>query len=150
MGKYVCFLAVCVVMLSSCYNDDDLKNSISGLEDRMDKLEASLQSVQTDISTLKTLTDALSQNKSIASVLENEDGSYTIKFSDKTEVTIRNGENGYLISLPEEDKERIEALRKGIVDLFKQDLEKCHSVSYEVAKDFLTCNVQEKWREAVC
>lgn len=60
----------------------------------MDKLEASLQSVQTDISTLKTLTDALSQNKSIASVLENEDGSYTIKFSDKTEVTIRNGENG--------------------------------------------------------
>lgn len=78
MGKYVCFLAVCVVMLSSCYNDDDLKNSISGLEDRMDKLEASLQSVQTDISTLKTLTDALSQNKSIASVLENEDGSYTI------------------------------------------------------------------------
>ena len=61
MGKYVCFLAVCVVMLSSCYNDDDLKNSISGLEDRMDKLEASLQSVQTDISTLKTLTDALSR-----------------------------------------------------------------------------------------
>ena len=81
-------------MLSSCYNDDDLKNSISGLEDRMDKLEASLQSVQTDLSTLKTLTDALSQNKSIASVLENEDGSYTIKFSDQTEVTIRNGENG--------------------------------------------------------
>ena len=97
MGKYVCFLAVCVVMLSSCYNDDDLKNSISGLEDRMDKLEASLQSVQTDISTLKTLTDALSQNKSIASVLENEDGSYTIKFSDKPEVTILNGENGGII-----------------------------------------------------
>ena len=94
IGKCMCFLAVCVMTFSSCYNDDDLKNSISGLEDRMDKLEASLQSLQTDISTLKTLTDALSQNKSIASVLENEDGSYTIKFSDKTEVTIRNGENG--------------------------------------------------------
>ena len=63
---------------------------------------------------------------------------------------IRNGENGYLIELPEEDKDRIEALRKGIVDLFKQDLEHCHSVSYEVAADFLTSNVQEKWREAVC
>lgn len=95
MGKKVFFLlTVCMVAFTSCYNDDDLKNSISGLEDRMDKLEASLQSVQNDISTLKTLTDALSQNKSIASVLENEDGSYTIKFSDKTEVTIRNGENG--------------------------------------------------------
>lgn len=87
-------MAVCVVMFSSCYNDDDLKNSISGLEDRMAKLEASLQSIQSDISTLKTLTDALSQKKSIASVLENEDGSYTIKFSDQTEVTIHNGENG--------------------------------------------------------
>ncbi len=63
---------------------------------------------------------------------------------------IRDGENGYLMPLPEEDKDRIEALRKGIVDLFKQDLEHCHEVSYEVAKDFLTCNVQEKWREAVC
>lgn len=63
---------------------------------------------------------------------------------------IRDGENGYLMPLPEEDKDRVEALRKGIVDLFKQDLGKCHEVSYEVAKDFLTCNVQEKWREAVC
>lgn len=63
---------------------------------------------------------------------------------------IRNSENGYLIDLPEEDKDKIEALRKGIVDLFKQDLEHCHEVSYLVAKDFLTCNVQEKWREAVC
>ena len=92
--KMFFLMAVCIVMFSSCYNDDDLKNSISGLEDRMDKLEASLQNVQSDISTLKTLTDALSQNKSIASVLENEDGSYTIKFSDKTEITIRNGGNG--------------------------------------------------------
>jgi poly(glycerol-phosphate) alpha-glucosyltransferase len=63
---------------------------------------------------------------------------------------IRNGENGYLMPLPEEDKDRVEALRKGIVDLFKQDLVKCHEVSYEVAKDFLTSNIQEKWREAVC
>ena len=55
IGKCMCFLAVCVMTFSSCYNDDDLKNSISGLEDRMDKLEASLQSVQTDISTLKNL-----------------------------------------------------------------------------------------------
>ena len=50
IGKCMCFLVVCVMTFSSCYNDDDLKNSISGLEDRMDKLEASLQSVQTDIS----------------------------------------------------------------------------------------------------
>lgn len=63
---------------------------------------------------------------------------------------IRDGENGYLMPLPEEDKDRVEVLRKGIVDLFKQDLDKCHEVSYLVAKDFLTSSVQEKWRKAVC
>lgn len=95
IGKSFFFLLLmCVVSFSSCYNDDDLKNSISGLEDRVGKLESLLQNVQSDITTLKTLTDALSQNKSIASVLENEDGSYTIRFSDQTEVTIRNGEDG--------------------------------------------------------
>lgn len=90
-GKCLCFLALCVISFSSCYNDDDLKNSISDLEDRVDKLEASLENVKTDISTLQALT---SDNKLIASVLENEDGSYTIKFSDNTEVTIQNGEDG--------------------------------------------------------
>lgn len=95
MGKKVVFLlATCLVTLSACYNDDDLKNSISGIEDRLSKLEASMKDIQCDITTLKTLTDALSQNKSIASVIANEDGSYTIKFTDQTEVTIRNGENG--------------------------------------------------------
>lgn len=95
IGKYlfIC-MAMCGVALSSCYNDDDLKDSISGLEERVGKLEASLQNVQSDISTLKTLADALAQNKTISSVLENEDGSYTIRFSDKTEVSIRNGEDG--------------------------------------------------------
>lgn len=95
IGKslFIC-MTLCNMVLVSCYNDDDLKNSISGLEDRVSKLEASLQNVQNDISSLKTLTDALAQNKSIDSVLENEDGSYTVHFSDKTEVTIRNGKDG--------------------------------------------------------
>lgn len=95
IGKclFICMI-MCSMMLTSCYNDDDLKNSVSGLEDRIGKLEATLQNVQGDISTLKTLTDALAQNKSIASVLENEDGGYTIRFSDKTEITIQNGEDG--------------------------------------------------------
>lgn len=93
IGTYLCMI-IWSIILVSCYNDDDLKNSISGLENRVSKLEVSLQNVQSDIATLKTLTNALAQNKSISSVLENEDGSYTIRFSDKTEVIIRDGENG--------------------------------------------------------
>lgn len=63
---------------------------------------------------------------------------------------IKNKENGYLLKLPQEDKERIEALKNAVVELFNQDLDSFHQVSYEVAKNFLTSNVQEKWRKVVC
>ena len=63
---------------------------------------------------------------------------------------IRDGLNGYLLPLPEEDPDKIEALKKGILKLFEQDLSSCHEVSYEVAKAFLTSSVQEKWRKVVC
>ncbi len=54
-----------------------------------------------------------------------------LMFSYGNRTFIRDGENGYLLELPEEDKDRVEALRKGIVDLFRTNLEHCHSVSYE-------------------
>lgn len=90
-------------VFSSCYNDDDLKNSISGLENRVTELEASIKAVQSDISSLQTLTEALGSKKTIASVLKNEDGSYTIKFSDDQEIVIRNGEAAPAITVVEEE-----------------------------------------------
>lgn len=96
-------LMVGMFIFSSCYNDDDLKNSISGLENRVTELEASMKAVQSDISSLQTLTEALGNKKTIASVLKNEDGSYTIKFSDNDEIVIRNGEAAPAITILEEE-----------------------------------------------
>lgn len=91
------------LIFSSCYNDDDLKNSIAGLEGRVAELEASMKAVQEDISSLQSLTEALGNKKTIASVLKNEDGSYTIKFSDNEEIVIRNGEAAPAITIVEEE-----------------------------------------------
>lgn len=97
------FLMAGALIFSSCYNDDDLKNSIAGLEGRVAQLEASMKAVQEDISSLQSLTEALGNKKTIASVLENEDGSYTIKFSDNEEIVIRNGEAAPAITIVEEE-----------------------------------------------
>lgn len=87
-GRSILYLLIaCVTMFASCYNDDDLKNSISSLEDRVANLESSLKSVQSDIATLNTL---LEGNKQIKSVVKDEEsGNYTITFSDDTTVTIQ-------------------------------------------------------------
>ena len=85
--KKVLFLLLTVITVCSCYNDDDLKNSISSLEDRVANLESSLKSVQSDIATLNTLLDGNKQIKSV--VKDEESGNYTITFSDDTTVTIQ-------------------------------------------------------------
>ncbi len=87
-GRSILYLLIaCVTMFASCYNDDDLKNSISSLEDRVANLESSLKSVQSDIATLNTLLDGNKQIKSV--VKDEESGNYTITFSDDTTVTIQ-------------------------------------------------------------
>lgn len=96
-------LMATTLIFSSCYNDDDLKNSIAGLEDRVSELESSMKAVQSDIASLQALTEALGNKKTIASVLKNEDGSYTIKFSDDDEIVIRNGEAAPAITIVEEE-----------------------------------------------
>lgn len=85
--SFLYLLIACVTMFASCYNDDDLKNSISSLEDRVANLESSLKSVQSDIATLNTLLDGNKQIKSV--VKDEESGNYTITFSDDTTVTIQ-------------------------------------------------------------
>lgn len=89
----VCALAV-VVMVNSCYDDTDLKNSIDDLTGRVEELEKFREDVQSEISSLNAIIAALQENVTVDNVVSNEDGSYTINFSDGTSVTIKDGENG--------------------------------------------------------
>lgn len=89
----VCALAV-MVMVNSCYDDTDLKNSIDDLTGRVEELEKFREDVQSEISSLNAIIAALQENVTVDNVVSNEDGSYTINFSDGTSVTIKDGENG--------------------------------------------------------
>ena len=62
---------------------------------------------------------------------------------------IKDGKNGFLISYTdlEEEKKKINALKEKIIDLFNQDLKSFHENSYEIAKKYLTKEVEKKWRE---
>jgi accessory Sec system glycosylation protein GtfA len=65
---------------------------------------------------------------------------------------IDEGENGYLIPTDDhmDTKERINELSDRIIRLFTEaDMEKFHAHSYERAKEYLTEEVEGKWREAL-
>lgn len=65
---------------------------------------------------------------------------------------IDDGKNGYLIDYDETSpiKEKIDDLAKAVVKVFKEvDLDKFHEHSYEVAKKYLSSEVDKKWAEAL-
>lgn len=62
---------------------------------------------------------------------------------------IDDGKNGYLIPVHDkmEKQERVQKLAECIVRLFTEaDLEKFHKHSYEKAKEYLTTEVEKKWK----
>ncbi|WP_418400314.1 PL29 family lyase N-terminal domain-containing protein [Alistipes putredinis] len=90
--KKLLTLAVMVtaLVLSSCkYDDDDIWNSVHGLEDRVAKLEELCKQINTNISSLQKIVDALQDNLSISKVEQIADG-YIIHFSDGSTATIKN------------------------------------------------------------
>ncbi|MDG3143056.1 accessory Sec system glycosyltransferase GtfA [Streptococcus suis] len=65
---------------------------------------------------------------------------------------IREGENGYLIpvSVNDDEFEIQEAFKEAIIKLFTSNqLDKMHHVSYEIASQYLTEKVEEKWRQLI-
>lgn len=65
---------------------------------------------------------------------------------------IQNEENGYLIPLFDVDDEEkiVSTLAEKICQIFeKEDLTTMHQISYEVAKDFVTSQIEIKWKGLV-
>ena len=65
---------------------------------------------------------------------------------------IDDGKNGYLIRVNEHTtlKEKVEALTNRLVRLFTEDdLNRFHEHSYEKAKEFLTKEVEQRWKSIV-
>ena len=100
MKKLLTFAALlAVVALTSCkYDDDDIWNSVHGLENRVAKLEELCKQMNTNISSLQTIVTALQNNDYITNVTpimkEGEIVGYTISFAKSNAITIYNGEDG--------------------------------------------------------
>lgn len=99
MKKLLTFAALIAVSLSSCkYDDDDLWNSVNGLEGRVAKLEELCKQMNTNISSLQSIVTALQNNdyvKGVTPVMQNsKEVGYTITFSKSNPITIYHGKDG--------------------------------------------------------
>ena len=78
---------VLILSISGCkYNDDELWDEIGGIKDE-------LETIKSQINSLRTLVDAANNGKSITDIKQTEIG-YTITFSDGQTIEINHGEDG--------------------------------------------------------
>ena len=99
MKKLLAFAALfAVVALTSCKYDDDLWNSVHGLENRVAKLEELCKQMNTNISSLQTIVTALQNNVYVTGTTplmkDGKEIGYTITFSKGNPITIYHGKDG--------------------------------------------------------
>ena len=100
MKKLLTFAALfAVVALTSCkYDDDDIWNSVHGLENRVAKLEELCKQMNTNISSLQTIVTALQNNDYVTGATplmkDGKEIGYTITFSKSNPITIYHGKDG--------------------------------------------------------
>ena len=100
MKKLLAFAALfAVVARTSCkYDDDDLWNSVHGLENRVAKLEELCKQMNTNISSLQTIVTALQNNVYVTGTTplmkDGKEIGYTITFSKGNPITIYHGKDG--------------------------------------------------------
>ena len=95
---YFIIAAVFAVGCSEAYDDSALTGRVDNLEDRVSKLEILCSQMNTNILSLQTLVNALSQNDYITNVApisrNGEEVGYTITFKSGKTITIYHGEDG--------------------------------------------------------
>lgn len=121
--KKLFFLLAAVVWLGSCgddYDDSALRGRVDGLEDRIEQLEELCQRMNTNISSLQTLVEALQQNDYVTGVVPVMQGGetvgYTISFTKSDPVTIYHGEQGDKGATPVMGVEEVDGIYYWTVD----------------------------------
>ena len=82
----------------SCYDETAVMDKIDGLDSRISALEQQMQTANSNISSLQTITAALQKNVSVTSVTEVE-GGYKLVFSNGSTAVIKNGSEGHTPSI---------------------------------------------------
>jgi len=76
------------------YDDSELRDKISSIEERLSRLEQLMQTANQNIASLQTLTAVLNDAVFVTEITELSDG-YQIKFSNGKTVTLKNGADGH-------------------------------------------------------
>ncbi len=99
--KKLLFLLMCGLLLFGCsdkYDDSALRNDLSDLENRVSKLEELCKQMNTNISSLQTIVEALEENDYVTNVTpvmqDGKEIGYTIVFSKSNPITIYHGKDG--------------------------------------------------------
>lgn len=92
------FLILSVFNLSSCYDDSELRNKVDNHEERLQSLENLCRQINTNISSLQSIIEAIQKNDYITSITPIQEGNdiigYTINFTQSGAITIYHGEDG--------------------------------------------------------
>ena len=101
VGVVCALMGVGALSMTSCsddYDDTEIKKEIQDVKDRVAKLEEWQKSVNSDITSIKGLVEALQQKNFITDVTPVTEGGeeigYTITFQTGKSITIKNGVNG--------------------------------------------------------
>ena len=99
--RHLIWLPVLCVTLAGCkddFDDSELRKQIADLDGRLTSLEKLCAQMNTNISSMQTIVNALQQNDYITGVTPISEGSntigYTITFAKNKPITIYHGENG--------------------------------------------------------
>ena len=95
LTKSLAIAIAAMMTFTGCYDDTDLMNRMDQAEADIAELQQLVKDINTNISSLVTVVDALKNSDQITSVTPLSDGSgYTITFSKSGTITIYNGKNG--------------------------------------------------------
>ena len=97
-SKLLTLFTLVLVGISSCYDDSDLRTQLEDHEQRISALETLCNQLNTNISSLQTIVDALKNNDHVSAILPIKEGDkivgYTISFANGGDITIYNGKDG--------------------------------------------------------
>lgn len=92
MKKRILFAAFAACLLAGCDNDD-LEKRVDSQENRLEIVEKTLTEINSGISSLQSIVEALQNGKSVSNVEETATG-YVITFSDGSNITLKHGQDG--------------------------------------------------------